>query len=130
MNRLRSVYPDPGNPGAVVETNLQLLDDRLWGQEATTYAASVTIDFASETTKTIELTGALALDGTGMEAGRTVLVRLVADGSSRALTPDTDWVFVGGAAPSTLAANKTALLELKCFGTGAADVVARYWVQS
>ena len=53
-------------------------------------------------------------------------IRIIGDGSERALTFPAGWTFVGAAAPATLAADKTAILTLTSFGTTDANVVAAY----
>ena len=97
--------------------------------EAVIYAASVNLDFNAVAHKRIDLTGNLSLTGTNMDYGKSLLLRLAADGSARNLAFPVGWKFVGGAAPASLASNKTALLTLECFGTTDADVVARYLVE-
>ena len=49
--------------------------------------------------------------------------------SSRALTFNGSWIFVGNAAPSTLAANKTAVLSLTCDGSNQSNVYAAWAAQ-
>ena len=39
------------------------------------------------------------------------------------------WKWVGAVAPVNIAANKTGLLQLWCFGTSESDVVARWLVE-
>jgi hypothetical protein len=62
------------------------------------------------------------------EAGRSMVVRIVCDGSDRTLTFHSDWKFVGEK-PASIAANKIALLSMTCFGTGETDIVCSYAVQ-
>ena len=97
--------------------------------EAIPYAASVNLDFNGVAHKRIDLGGNLSLTATNMDYGKSFLLRLAADGSARTLSFPAGWRFVGSAAPASLAANKIALLDLRCFGTTDADVVARYQVE-
>lgn len=101
------------------------------GYGTITYAAQVTIDFATrdKTLHTISLTGALELLSSNLANGREVRLRLVCDGTQRTLTFPTDWKFVG-TKPANIAASKVAILSLAAFGTTNADVVAAYAVQS
>jgi hypothetical protein len=96
-----------------------------------TYAASVELDFAPtiKSVQTISLTGNLTLTTSNLASGRVKLIRLIADASARTLTLPAGWVFLGAAAPTTLAASKTALLALTAFGTANGDIVATYAVQ-
>jgi hypothetical protein len=95
-----------------------------------TYAASVALDLAArEDLKTIALTGNLSLTTTNRAAGRSYVLRLVGDGSTRTLTFSSSWVFVTDK-PTQLAAGKTAILVLQCYGTAETDIVASYAVQS
>lgn len=96
-----------------------------------TYAATVTLDMAAIAGqyRTITLAGNLALQTSNRAAGRAVVLRLVGDGSSRTLTFPGSWVFLGNAAPSTLAAGKTAILSVTFFGSADSDAVCAYAVQ-
>ena len=96
-----------------------------------TYGATVDLDLAAHagTYKTISLAGALTFTTSNRASGRTVALRLICDGTGRALTFPAGWVFVG-AKPSTIAASKTAVLSLTFYGTADADCVAAYGVQA
>ena len=96
-----------------------------------TYAATVDLDMAALVGgyRTISLTGPLAFTTSNRASGRTVTLRLICDGTARALTFPAGWVFIG-TKPSTIAASKTAVLSLTFFGTAEADCVAAYGVQT
>jgi len=96
-----------------------------------TYAGSVAVDFSTgaPTMQTITLTGNLTLTTSGLAAGRCKLIRLVGDGSIRTLTLPAGWKFLNGAAPVSLAANKTAELFLRSWSTADANVIAYYGVE-
>jgi hypothetical protein len=98
--------------------------------ELVLYAASVNLDFAGVAHKRIDLAGNLSLTASNMNAGRSLELRIAADGTNRTLSFPAGWKFVGGAAPASILANKTAMLFLRCFGTTDADVIAQYLVQS
>lgn len=98
-------------------------------QGTLTYAASVALDFDSNAMQTVALTGNITFTTSNKAAGRRKIVRIVADGSGRNFTWPS-WTWVGGTAPASIAASKSALLSLDCFGTAEGDVVARYSVQS
>jgi hypothetical protein len=93
------------------------------------YAASIDIDFAGSEYNTITLTGGLGLTGSNYAAATEIVVHIVGDGSSNALSFPAAWVFVS-TKPTTIAANKVGILRLICFGATAADVVASWEVQA
>lgn len=93
-----------------------------------TYAATVDIDFASDDYRTLSLTGNVTFTTSNRAAPRTVSIRIIADGSTRTFTFPVGWTFVGGAAPVSIAASKTAILTATCFGVNDADIVAAYAV--
>jgi hypothetical protein len=96
---------------------------------AITYAASVSVSL-NTAFQTIALTGNLTIAQTaGRASGAYVTLRIVADGSLRNLTFTPAWVWIGSAAPASIAANKTGLLELWCYGGNETDIVARWTVQ-
>lgn len=97
--------------------------------ETLTYAASVELDFGTAEDKTLALTGDVTFTSANLEAGREISVRIVADGSTRALAFPAGWVFLGSA-PSDIAAGKTGILSLKAYGSADSDVVAAYSVES
>jgi hypothetical protein len=94
------------------------------------YAASVDIDLSDTAFISIDnISGNLTLTGSGYTAGVTVKVRLVeSGGSSRTISFPAAWHFVGPE-PTNIGANKTALLELSCFGPAATDTLASYLVE-
>ena len=99
---------------------LQLLHQQL------IYAAAMTLDFTGYGSIAIPLTGNVSFTTTGVFNGRQLLARLACDATLRTLTWPGGWKWVGGTAPASLAANKTALLRLHCFGITDADVVAQW----
>jgi len=95
-----------------------------------TYGSTVTVDFDTTEILTVTLTGNIDFNATSNKAsGRHKTIRIVGDGSSRTLAFHADWKFVG-TKPTSLAANKVAILTLTCFGTNDSDIVAGYAVQT
>jgi hypothetical protein len=96
-----------------------------------TYAATVDLDMSAlnGTYRTIGLSGNLTLTTSNLAAGRSMVLRLICDATTRTLTFPTDWKFVG-TKPANIAASKTAVLSLSFFGTAGTDGVAAYAVQS
>jgi hypothetical protein len=96
------------------------------------YAATIDLDLAalSGLTRTIFLTGPLTLTTSNRAPGLSVSLRLVCDGTTRALNLPL-WVFLGpsGTKPSSIAASKTAKLSVECYGAAETDCLAAYGVQ-
>lgn len=119
-----------GASGAIVATPTAgnvFKSDTGWSSASntTTYAATTDIDI-TKNLQTVSLTGNVTFTTSNKSAGIYTTVRVVADGTNRTLTFPS-WVFVGTVAPTTLVANKTAILTLICFGTADTDIVAS-WV--
>ena len=97
---------------------------------AITYAATVDLDLAvlDGQYRTISLTGDLTLTTSNRAAGRTAVIRIIADASQRTLAFPTDWKFLG-TKPANIAASKTGVLSLTFFGTADSDCVAAWGVQ-
>lgn len=113
--------------GALADTAAQ----RVFAHDALAYSATVDLDMASLSGlyRTVTMDGALTLTTSNRAAGRNVVLRLLAGASTRSLTFPGGWVFLGAAAPSSIAAGKTAVLSLSFFGSADSDCVAAYSVQ-
>lgn len=74
------------------------------------------------------LTGAITFTTSNRTAGKSVTIRIINGATLRAFTFP-GWTFVGAAAPASIAASKTGILTLTCFGTAESDVVAAWAVQ-
>lgn len=98
-------------------------------QENVAYGSNVTLNLATHTSKRLTLAGNVTFAASGMGFGRLLELRVLCDGSTRNLVWPAGWRWVGGTAPATIAAGKVGLLELRCYGTLEADVVARYHVE-
>ena len=100
--------------------------------ETLTYNATTNLDLdpTLPVYKTVALSGDLALTGTNYGPGRQVSLRIVADSSTRALSFPAGWKFIGGAAPTDIAADKTGIVSLVCYGAGESDVVVAYSVEA
>ena len=98
---------------------------------AITYAADIELDMAAldGQVRTISLTGNLSLTSVNRAAGRSVSLRIIADGTQRTLTFPSGWVFIGSK-PANIAASKTGVLSLTFFGTASTDAVAAWGVQA
>lgn len=93
-----------------------------------TYGATTDLDFLGADDRDVTLAGNITFTTSNKASGLSLRVRIKADGSSRNFTFP-GWVFVSGSAPGSIAANKTAILELQCYGTADSDIVARYSVE-
>jgi len=96
-----------------------------------TYAATVSLDFdpVLPVYRTLALTGDVTFESANLGPARQVSLRIVADGSTRAFTFPGGWKFIGAAAPADIAASKTGILSLVCYGAADADVVVAYSVE-
>lgn len=96
-----------------------------------TYGATTNLDLAALDSqyRTISLTGDLTFTTSNLANGRTVVLRLVADGTARNLTFPAGWKFIG-AKPTNIAASKSAILSLTFFGSADADCIAAYGVEA
>lgn len=90
-----------------------------------TYAATTDIDFSLADYRSLALTGNVTFTTSNRAAPKTVTVKILADASIRTFTFPA-WIFVGNAAPASIAANKTAVLTVTCFGSADTDCVAAY----
>lgn len=95
------------------------------GITALVYAASVDLDFDETDFQTLSLTGNVTFTTSNLAAGRTVTLKILSDASIRTFTFPA-WIFVGTAAPASIAASKTAILSLTAFGATDASTVAAY----
>jgi hypothetical protein len=104
--------------------------DRTFVDGALAYAATVNLDMEALAGlyRTLTLTGNVAFTTSNRAVGRAVVIRLLSGASARTLSFPAGWVFLG-AVPTTLAANKTAVLSVTFFGTADTDAVAAYGVQ-
>jgi len=95
------------------------------------YASGIELDMAvlDQQYRTITMSGDLSLTTSNLANGRTVSLRLIASGATRALTVPSGWLFLG-AKPTTVASGKTAVLSLTMFGSVDADCIAAYGVQA
>jgi hypothetical protein len=103
------------------------LKNNIFSVSTTPYAASVAVDFSGARQQIVTLTGDITFTSSGLAAGESVLLKIVGDGSVRNLTFPA-WKF-GSAVPATIAASKTAFVQLTSWGTTDAEVTAQYFVQ-
>jgi hypothetical protein len=91
-----------------------------------------TLDLNADQLETWALSGSTAITfatTSNKAAGRSKTIRLVNDGTLQNLTLHSSWKIVG-AAPTDIAASKTGILTLTCFGTAETDIVAAYAVEA
>lgn len=93
-----------------------------------TYQPGMVLDFDSPEIATVDLSGNVSFASVNAEAGKQKMVRLVADSSTRNLSFP-GWKFLSDTAPVSIAAGKTALISLYCFGKNDSDILATYSVQ-
>ena len=97
-------------------------------QAVLAYAASIELDFDTAEANTVALTGNVTFTTANLAAGRRIRVYITCDATPRNFTFP-GWKFVGAAAPASIAASKTAILELDSTGTTDGAVIARYFVE-
>ena len=74
--------------------------------------------------------GDISLMSVNRLPSRCCSVFLTCGATGRNVSFPAGWKFVGGAAPTSIGANKTALLELWCLGSNESDVMARWSAQT
>jgi hypothetical protein len=122
---------DPGPAGAKGDKGDTGDTGPTWSPTHSTlaYGGTVTPDFTGDDYKTVTLAGNIEFAASSNRAaGRSVVIRVVGDGSQRAVAFNASWRFVG-AKPTTLAASKIAVLSLTAFGADETDVVAAWGVE-
>ena len=96
---------------------------------ATTGTNNIDFSAVNDTFQSIAaLTGAITFTTSNKAAGKSVTIRIINGATLRAFTFP-GWTFVGAAAPANIAASKTGILTLTCFGTAESDVIAAWAVQ-
>ena len=91
-----------------------------------------TLDFNADQLETWALSGSTSITfatTSNKAVGRSKTIRLVNDGTLQNLTLHSSWKIVG-TAPSDIAASKTGILTVTCFGAAETDIVAAYAVVS
>lgn len=94
-----------------------------------TYAATSNIDMVNAVAvpyREITLGGNVTFTTSNVSNLLELTIRIIGDGSTRNLTFPAGWKFVGGAAPTQLAANKEAILTIVAFGNNDASIRAAY----
>jgi len=95
-----------------------------------TYASTTNLDFDTDNFRTVTLTGNVTFTTSNKGTMKEKVVRVICDTSSRTFLFPSGWVWLGAAAPASIAASKTAILSLKCFGSAESDIVAAYSVEA
>ncbi len=97
---------------------------------STTYAATTNLNFLNTNDyQTLALTGDVIITTSNLASGGRRFVKILCDATIRNFTWPA-WIWIGGTAPASIAANKTAILELVSWGLTDAAVTAQYSVQS
>src|SRR4051812_18111156 len=109
-------------------TITQTLKNLIFGTSTLTYAATTNIDLDGASLQTVSLTGNVTFTTSNRASGKSVSVRIICDASTRNFTFPS-WVPLGAALPASIAASKTAVLSLTCYGPNDTDIVAAYAAQ-
>ena len=92
--------------------------------------ADINVDFNEDALQKALLNNNVAIDTAAANkgAGKSIVIKILCDSSDRNFTWNSSWVFIGEK-PASIAASKTALLSMTCFGTNETDVICSYAVQ-
>lgn len=94
-----------------------------------TYAATTDLDFLSDDYRSLTLAGNITFTTSNRAAPRALAIKILCDGTNRTFTFPAGWEWVGGAAPTGITANKTAVLSILCWGSADTDITAAYAVE-
>jgi hypothetical protein len=92
------------------------------------YDDSTKIDFKTNKFQQITLTDTLVLISKNLSPGAQVDLRITGAGASKSLTFPATWKFMG-TKPTSLAANKTALLVMRSYSNSDGNVICVYSVE-
>ena len=96
-----------------------------------TTTGAIVLDFhdgVAQTTAT--LTDNVSFTTTNRGSGKFLTLRVVPGSSTRTFTSFADWVWLSSSEPASIAASKTGILSLTCYGTAETDIVAVWAVES
>jgi len=96
---------------------------------AISYTSTVTLDLSTNNLQTLALTGDVTINTSNLAAGRAKQLIVSADSTARNISWPAGWVWIGSAAPASIAASKTAILTLIPTSTTDASVKAFWSVQ-
>ena len=86
---------------------------------------TVALDFSADQLDTITVSATATFTCATYIAGASKTIKILDSGSGQTLAFPAGWIFVG-TLPTAIAASKTGILTLTCFGTTEASVVAAY----
>ncbi len=131
--RLEAIFsPLATDPGSDIQIGWDASAKTFMVRKATetlSYAASVSISALGAMTQILNLTGDVTLTTANLEAGRKISLVIAADGSARNFTFPAGWVWIGAAAPASIAASKRGLLELTATSNADTGIIAKWTVQ-
>jgi hypothetical protein len=92
--------------------------------------ADINVDLNEDALQKALLNGNVAIDTAAANkgAGKSIVIKILCDGTARNFTWNSSWIFIGEK-PTSIAASKTAILSMTCFGTAETDIVCSYAVQ-
>lgn len=93
-------------------------------------AGVITHDFNTKFLHTVTISGNITGWNTSNRGnGKMIDVKVTASGGPHTIVFNANWKFVG-VKPSAIAAGKTAMLSIRCFGTTEADIIASWSVET
>ncbi|MBC8407899.1 MAG: LamG domain-containing protein, partial [Rhodobacteraceae bacterium] len=92
--------------------------------------ADINVDFNEDSLQKVNLNGNAAIDTAAANkgVGKSIVIKILCDGTARNFTWNSNWAFIGEK-PTSIAANKTSILSMMCFGANDTDIVCSYAVQ-
>jgi hypothetical protein len=97
-----------------------------FSHSAVTSATTIALDFDGSALRSINtLTHDTTFSSSNRGAGKSLSIRIVSDSSGHTLAFPAGWVFIS-TKPTAIAASKTAILSLTCYGSADTDIVAAY----
>ena len=117
--------------GTATNTGWEALASADPGVSTLTSSTSVVLDFNPilPPLKILDMSHDVVFTTSALAAGRSIAVKLKAISTSRALSFPVGWVFLGAAAPTSLASGKTAVLSITAFSALNSGIVAAYSVE-
>lgn len=108
----------------IVITNNLVQPYYLLAQSGTNVSVSFATNMPNK--RVISATNDLNFTGTAYLNGGWKQIKIYSGTTNRNLTFDTNWVWMGLPAPTSIASNKVGILSFDCDGTAATNVIASY----
>lgn len=95
------------------------------------YSPSIALNFFESDYRTLNLTGNISFNAQRHAPAKSITVAIRNNGTPHSMSFPPSWVWLGAVGrPTLIAANKTGVLSITCFGTSDADVIAVWSAQA